>query len=147
MKKPQKEFKAGAYYLAHNICPICERNFTPSEYLATVFVDQPLELFMANMVTHYRHAHITSWNKAWGRYGSNYRDKWFGDYDEEKSKVNERAKRQIIRKAHPVLRELGITAETLKNLQGTTPETLKVAEKYLSVCTQKHLFSDENTNH
>jgi hypothetical protein len=143
-KNTAKEFMHGAHYMENNICPICDKKFTPSEYLASVFPDQPLELFIANLITHYRHEHITSWNKAWGRYGSSYRQKWLTEYEDEKSKVNERAKRQIIRKALPVLQELGITSNTFSNLEGTTAETIALADKYFQKKNPKNLFSDEN---
>jgi hypothetical protein len=111
-------------------CPICCNFFPQSDYLAIVFIDDR-ERWLANMVIHYRHSHITSWDKCWGNNGRYYRSGWFGDYDEEKSKVNERAKRQIIRKASLFLMLNGITPETFKALQGTTEETLKLAFKKL----------------
>ena len=80
-------------------CPICNRWFEGSSYLFEEFKDDEKAIWLSNMVTHYRHTHITSWNKCWGYGGRFYRSGWFGDYDTEKQKVNERAKRQIIRKA------------------------------------------------
>ncbi|MDD2200417.1 MAG: hypothetical protein PHX84_02090 [Candidatus Shapirobacteria bacterium] len=79
------------------ICPICGETSQCSDYLKKIFKDEKV-LWFANMVTHYQHDHITSWDKCWGKNGYRYRQGWFGDYDEEKAKVNERAKRQIIRK-------------------------------------------------
>lgn len=112
-------------------CPLCNRWHIASDYLRTVFKDNR-ELWLANMVTHYRHEHITSWNKMWGRYGHYYQEAaHFHDYDEEKHIVNERAKRQIIRKATDFLRENGITPATFRALQFTTEETMALAEKKL----------------
>ena len=112
-------------------CPICKHYFDGSEYLKTVFLDDEKALWFANMVMHYRHSHITSWNKCWGYGGRYYRSGWFGDYDEEKAKVNERAKRQILRKCKDYLKANGFTKDVLDKLQNTTEETREVAMKIL----------------
>ncbi len=83
------------------------------------------------MITHYRHHHITSWNKCWGRHGGYYRGHWFGEYEEEKKKVNERAKRQIIRKGKKVLQEIGIKPTHFSILQNTEDKTMELALKVL----------------
>lgn len=114
-------------------CPICKKYFQGSEYLDTIFKDDEKILWLSNMVTHYRHTHITSWNKCWGYGGGYYRGHWFGDYDEEKAKVNERAKRQIIRKCADYLKYYGFNTEDFKKLQNTTNETIIVAEKLLKI--------------
>lgn len=106
-------------------CPICNREYKESNYLAEAITDIKVR-WLANMITHYRHDHITSWNKCWAEYGNNYRRGWFGDYEEEKKKVNERAKRQIIRKCFAYLSEHGINADHFQILQNTTPETLEL---------------------
>lgn len=108
-------------------CPLCNRHFKQSEYLSSVFLENNKAAWLANMVTHYRHNHITSWNKCWGQHGGRYRSNWFGDYDEEKRKVNERAKRQIIRKATSFLKGHKITVEDFKHLQNNEASTLKLA--------------------
>ncbi len=118
-------------YIRYCTCPICNQHFTKSEYLAEVFKDDPKALFIANLITHHRHRHIESWNRCWGQNGDHYREKWFGDYEQEKQKVNERAKRQIIRKATDVLIGLGITSETFKKLQGSDEKTIALAIKKL----------------
>lgn len=114
-------------------CPLCGHYFDGSEYLKTVFDANEVwqALWFANMVMHYRHNHITSWNKCWGYRGNSYRYGWFGDYDDEKAKVNERAKRQILRKAKDYLKHYSFTADVLEELQNTTEETMKVAHKIL----------------
>lgn len=112
-------------------CPICDHYFYGSEYLYGIFYDDKKALWFANMVMHYRHTHITSWNKCWGYGGRYYRSGWFGDYDEEKAKVNERAKRQILRKCKTFLRENKFSPDILDKLQNTTDETRKVAIKIL----------------
>lgn len=117
-------------------CPICNKEIIQSDYLEGIFNDDYPTLWIANLVTHYRHYHITSWNKCWDKYGNRYRGSWFGDYDEEKAKVNERAKRQLIRKSYQSLNANGVTVETFLKLQNTTEETIKVAKKYLNSCTE-----------
>ena len=112
-------------------CPICKRYFESSDYLATVIEDDRV-LFIANNITHYRHTHIESWNKCWGRYGGYYRNAaHFGNYDEEKAKVNERAKRQIIRKGKDYLKLQGITSKHFESLQNNENKTLELARKIL----------------
>ncbi|MFC0263828.1 hypothetical protein [Fontibacter flavus] len=124
-------------YLKEQICPISNRKIKQSPYLAEVFKSDERTLWIANLITHYRHNIITYWDKCWGHNGYRYRRDWFGDYDEEKAKVNERAKRQIIRKAHKILIDCGITPETFSNLEGTTEETMKIAKKFLTPKSQK----------
>lgn len=117
--------------LEEKICPICGEEVTKSHYLEEIFRDSPKVNYLAHMVTHYRHNHITSWNKCWGQGGHYYRRNWFGDYEEEKKKVNERAKRQIIRKGKDVLRQLSIKSSDFLQLQNTEPKTLELAVKIL----------------
>lgn len=117
--------------ITKNICPICGKHFVPSEYLAKIFADNAKAQFIANLVTHYRHEHITSWNKCWGENGNYYRRGWFRDYEKEKQRVNEQAKRQIIRKATDALLKLGITSEYFKFLQNTDEKTMALAVKKL----------------
>ena len=114
-------------------CPICKQRFGASPYLCTVFKGNDRAMWLANMVMHYRHNHITSWNKYWGWNGAAYRRAaHFGDYDTEKSMVNERAKRQIARKSPQYLIKNGIDAKVYSKLQGTTPETIKLVERIWS---------------
>jgi hypothetical protein len=113
------------------VCPICGQKVKESEYLNEYFRYEPKVNYLAHLVTHYRHYHITSWNKCWGYHGASYRKNWFGDYDYEKRKVNERAKRQIIRKGKRVLREIGIKAEHFKSLSYTEAKTLDLAQRHL----------------
>lgn len=118
-------------YLRNSVCPICNQKVKESDYLKTIFFGKPEVEWIANLVTHYRHNHITSWNKCWGYGGNRYRSNWFGNYEEEKALVNERAKRQLIRKGFEILKLNGIKSEHFATLQNTTEETLKVARKLL----------------
>ena len=117
--------------LKEKICPICGEEVTKSEYLEDIFKESPKVNYLAHMVTHYRHNHIEYWNRCWGPNGRYYRSNWFGDYEEEKKKVNERAKRQIIRKGKETLKRLSIKSTDFKMLQGTEKMTLDLAIKQL----------------
>ena len=120
--------KRDSYYQVY--CPLCNEWFGGSSYLFTVFTDER-SLWLANMVTHYRHSHIISWDKMWGRYGgyyqqaAHYHDE---DYEVRKSEINERAKRQIVRKATEFLKNNNIGMDVFNSLQGTTDKTIKVVD-------------------
>lgn len=118
-------------YMEKSICPLCHNKILKSEYLNEIFSEEPHVEWLANLVMHYWHNHIDSWNRCWGRNGSAYRGHWFGDYDEEKSKVNERAKRQLIKKGSSILIKNGIKPEHFQMLSSTTEETMIVAYKKL----------------
>ncbi len=114
-------------------CPLCGKRFETSEYLGQVFKGKDKVLWLANMVTHYRHNHISSWNKCWGWHGRAYREAaHFGNYDAEKSIVNERAKRQSARKCPQYIISNGIDHDVYSKLQGTTEETLKLVDSVWS---------------
>lgn len=112
-------------------CPLCNRSIVRSEYLTVTFGDTK-EGWLANMVTHYRHDHIASWDRCWGYEGRRYRAGWFGNYDEEKQKVNERAKRQLIRKAKTYLLHHQIQPEDFLKLEKTDSQTFALAKKMLA---------------
>ena len=120
-------------------CPLCNDWFGGSHYLSTVFEDER-SLWLANMVTHYRHSHLKSWDKMWGRYGgyyqqaAHYRDE---DYEDRKSEINERAKRQIARKALNFLIDNMIEIDVFKSLQGTTEITIKTVSELLEKTCDK----------
>lgn len=107
-------------------CPICESHFATSDYLSTVFTDDKT-LWLANMVTHYRHEH-----RAWDRTHP-YISKRYGQetYEHQKSIINEQAKRQIIRKSRDFLLEHGIGIEQFVALKGTDERTLALAVQRL----------------
>ncbi|WP_421944351.1 hypothetical protein [Pedobacter sp.] len=113
-------------------CPICNKKFPRSEYLKENIEDKKTE-WIANIITHHRHEHITSWNKCWDYGGNSYRANWFSDYDTEKRKINERAKRQLIRKATHFLIDNEIEFEHFKKLQFNSIETLHLLRKQLPV--------------
>lgn len=112
-------------------CPICKDYFQESDYLKTV-ISNKNTLWIANMVTHYRHTHIKSWNRCWdSNSGNYYRSGWFGNYEDEKSDVNERAKRQIIRKCTKYLRHNKITLQDFEQLEYNDEKTLELIRKKL----------------
>ena len=113
-------------------CPICKQYFSTSDYLNDIFKNDERARWLANMVMHYRHDHQTSWDKQFGRYGDLYCQRIPNyDYEEQKKLYNERAKRQIIRKATDFLNDEGFTPEDFLKLQNTTEETMKLARKKL----------------
>jgi|GEM_PF-3473411 len=124
--------KQAPMFAAENVfCPICKTYFSSSEYLGSV-IDNEKTLWLANMVTHYRHYHIKSWNRCWNsNSGNRYRSGWFGDYEEEKRMVNERAKRQIIRKCREYLKHNNFLLSDVELLEMNSPETLNLAIKIL----------------
>jgi hypothetical protein len=113
----------------HFVCPICKETVLVSDYLQEVFKEDKGALWFANMVTHYRHEHITSWNKCWGYNGNNYRSGWFKDYETEKALVNERAKRQILRKCKEYILETGFDITSFLKLKHTDEKTLNLLLK------------------
>jgi hypothetical protein len=115
----------------HFYCPQCNDYFKASEYLNSAIEDEKVR-WLANMITHHRHEHITSWNKMWGRNGGSYTSGWYsGDYEEEKSKINERAKRVLMRKHTDFLIEHGICVEHFLKLEGNDESTIALAKKML----------------
>lgn len=77
-------------------CPKCGNTFEYGGYLRIAFRDDRAGLHAAILVTHYRHDHVRSHDRAWQnpRYANKIPDY---DYDDYKTQVNNRAKRQLIR--------------------------------------------------
>jgi len=125
-------------------CPICNNYFQTSTYLALKIKDKHV-LWLANMVTHHRHDHINWWNKMWGDYGQYYSNGWYhySDYDSLKIKVNEQAKRQILRKCKQYMIDNGFTVEHVKQLQNTDEKTIALYEKHLGAIPE---FQDVLSN-
>tara|TARA_R110002096_G_scaffold383134_1_gene577035 strand:- start:52 stop:420 length:369 start_codon:yes stop_codon:yes gene_type:complete len=70
--------------------------FQNSRHLAEVFGCNSAEYHAACLVTHYRHTHVVSHDRAWQNphYANKIPDYNYEDY---KEKVNNRAKRQLLR--------------------------------------------------
>lgn len=105
-------------------CPICGEKQEGSDYLSSIFSSYKV-LWIANMITHYRHHHIKYWDNS-----VNYISKHL-DYDRQKSVVNERCKRNIIRKCRNFMYEKGIKENHFRQLPYNDDSTIKLAEKYL----------------
>lgn len=118
-------------------CPMCNSYFPEHEGLSKAKAKITEGAYwLANMVTHYRHNHIKSWNKMWSkRTGGYYRDSFGYDdtqYKKRKEEINERAKRQIIRKGKDYLMFHNITSKQfMELLKGMDEATLKVAREKL----------------
>lgn len=118
-------------------CPICDREVRRSDYLRGVFRDDEWAEFAACCVTHYRHDHINYYDStlhstAYARKNRDYN----GDYDEFKARVNNRAKRQLLRAAARSRRWGGVwstrsLAAGMAKLQHNDAETIALIEKIL----------------
>lgn len=143
MTEPIKIFNDDGSFLF----PIDGKYYRESDYLRTAIKDEKVR-WLANLVTHYRHNCIASWNRCWGRRGgAAYRAAAnFGDYDEEKAKVNERAKRQLIRKCYPIFLQVGIEVNHFAELQNTDWETIALANKYLEGKVEMPAYINNHKN-
>jgi len=112
-------------------CPLCHMSFIENEKLSKVFSGDPKTKYISNLVKHYREYHITSWNKIFKKYGHEYRGTWFQGIEFEKSKYNNRSKRQIIRKVHPILKEMGIEPIHFERLKDTDQKTMELVHRFL----------------
>jgi hypothetical protein len=112
-------------------CPMCDKHFASSEYLKEIFTDQ-LTRWFANMVTHYRHHHLKHWDRMWNN--RHYCSAWHNPltYDEMKEQVNNRAKRQIMRKCRQFLIDLGFGAHVIKQLENNDEATITLSNKLFS---------------
>lgn len=82
-------------------CPVCERDiYFYSDYLYGVFSDNLYAYLAAVLVTHYRHNHIRYYDRSWkyGSYAEKNKEYLYMTHEDYKTLVNNRAKRQIIRK-------------------------------------------------
>jgi len=104
-------------------CPLCETWEIGSQHLREVFSNNNL-FWLSNLITHYRHNH-RNWDNSVG-YISRYHS-----YDNEKAKLNNQAKRQVIRKCKLLLLWNGITSEHFNKLQSTDEKTIELAKKEL----------------
>lgn len=108
-------------------CPLCNDWHQASDYLSLVFSDEATR-WVANMVTHYRHHH-RKWDNQYTYLLRNY-----GEiaYENAKKKINEQAKRQIVRKCTDFLLAHGVGTQCFGALQGTTEETMVLVRKRLT---------------
>lgn len=118
-------FKAAGVY-----CPICKSYFNLSFFLHNEIKDKKT-LWFANMVMHYRHSHIEYWDKVAGRGGVFHRRTNNKVYHQEKIRVNEKSKRQIMRKCQDYMIACGMNMDTIKGLIYNSEYTLQIAELIL----------------
>jgi hypothetical protein len=108
-----------------------ENNYEESsEYLSTIFKDEPKTLWIANMVTYYRHT-LKSWNNTWNRGGYGWNKISTEVYEQEKIKVNERQKRKIVKNHSKLLIENNIELSDFLKLQNTDEKTIEYINKNL----------------
>jgi hypothetical protein len=122
------------FYYERFFCPICVNYYRESTYLKQSIIGNKRLLWVANMVTHTRHYHIHYWDKLWGpeQPGIFMLEKWKTNYETEKIKVNERAKRFIIRKCCAFLQSKGISSKEFELLENKDFHTLMLAQKKLN---------------
>lgn len=107
-------------------CPKCNMWFDGSDYLRKVFDGKTL--WLANLITHYRHDH-TDWNSLYPYlYGI--------EYDGAKIEYNEKCKQDIIVNCKDFLTNNRITLDDFLALQNTSQETIDLFKK---------TFSNDNT--
>jgi hypothetical protein len=77
------------------ICPVCDMSIKRSDYLKDIFKDDPICLEAANLVTHYRHAHLKKYDYAW----RNRKDSKTGyakmEHEDFRSEINNQAKKEL----------------------------------------------------
>lgn len=113
-------------------CPACEATIQYRGYLKGAFYDDRASLHAAALVTHYRHEHVRSHDRAWQNPGyaatiPNY------NYRARKDETNNRAKRQLIRAIAKHIKE------------GSYPETAPIQALELVRAFGQLLDNDEET--
>ena len=77
------------------LCPVCDVPIKRSDHLKDVFRDDPVTLEAANLVTHYRHAHLKQYDYAW----RNRKDAKTGyakmEHEDLRMEINNRAKKEL----------------------------------------------------
>jgi hypothetical protein len=96
-----------------------------SDYLHSIFGKDQKTEWLADLVMHKRHNHIQYYNNGVGYVAR------FHNYERFKEKVNNRVKRQIIRKHRAFLIQHEITVDNFSKLQSTDEDTIKLAKKSL----------------
>jgi len=104
-------------------CPVCSAEIKRSLYIASVYPTEPLMQWLCNLVTHWRHGH-TKWDNQY-RYISRYHH-----YDTEKVQRNNRAKRQLLRKASETFKSHGVTANHLLRMLENDQKTVALIHKF-----------------
>ena len=122
-------------------CPVCmDFNFSIySDYLYDVFKDDYFAYMAAVLVTHYRHGHISYYDRSWKYPWYREKNKEYKSYEEFKILVNNRAKRQILRKIKKdknIKQDAKISlVKAFKKLQFNDEKTDELVEKILKELT------------
>jgi len=116
-------------------CPICQSfDANGSDYLLRIF-DETHTYWIACLVTHYRHFHIRYYDRSWRYPWYREKNKEYTSHEEFKKKVNNRAKRQLIR---AIMKDKNLTAsgkavlvESFKKLMYNDEKTEELITKSL----------------
>ena len=124
-------------------CPFCgDFNLSIySDYLYNVFKDDYFAYVAAVLVTHYRHEHISYYDRSWKYPKYREKNKEYKSYEEFKAIVNNRAKRQILRKIKKdgnMKKDFKILlVKAFKKLQSNDEKTNGLIEKILKELTKE----------
>lgn len=118
--KEEKRLKFG-----YSTCPICGEEFSFSGYLNKIFDTHQTRL-IANLITHYRHIHQSSWNRSCHYISNKYGE---DGYLNAKKEHNNRAKRQILRKCKDWLIDNDVGAEHFLSLSDNDEQTINLISK------------------
>lgn len=113
------------YDQKYRFCPVCEGyTIEVSDYLSGLLSGRLL--FFANLITHYRHCHIASWDSM--RESAGYLKASHYNYKPVRKKANNQIKRAVLKKYHLWFKEKGFTKEDFR-LQNNDEETNEIIEK------------------
>ena len=128
MKRPDaldREFETELFSNGHFYCPLCEKYVARNPRVSRSNL-QPEVGWLPNMVVHYRHNHSTYYDRIARKIRTERGHRNF------RHLVNERIRRQIIRKCWRFMRHHGIGAEHFEKLPGVGRKTIALARKKLS---------------
>lgn len=111
-------------------CPICNKKFDASQNANSQNDNQHTRWFK-NMISHFKDAHVTSLNNYLGPYNNHYIGYWFKNHDKVESIVNEKVKRQILKKTKLFLNKEGFTLDHFASLGNHSNETMQLASEIL----------------
>ncbi|WP_456469974.1 hypothetical protein [Caminibacter sp.] len=124
-------------------CPVCgDFNLSIySDYLYNAFRDNYFAYVAAVLVTHYRHEHINYYDRSWKYPKYREKNKEYKSYEEFKVMVNNRAKRQILRKIKKDVNMKKdfkvLLVKAFKKLQFNDEKTNELIEKILKELTKE----------
>jgi len=114
-------------YIRDSICPLSGRHFNPTECYDGASEKYVKAIYILDLVNHYLDVN-DSWVKRYRRGEGDYHKRiWAQGIREEGRLAEERAKRQIIRKATDILISLGINSEVFKLFHNIDQMTINLA--------------------